>query len=137
MPLFPVEELEAWLIACARAGTSVTYGEAFHRFGLPFRRVQVGHLCAALEEVDRRQRAKGRPELACLVVRQSDRIPGQGWWLSKSHDPWDGPFEGPEARAFVERHQARAFALWQGMPGDPSDPGVRPQRGLPDRPAGP
>ncbi|MFN3592536.1 MAG: ribose-phosphate pyrophosphokinase, partial [Thermaurantiacus sp.] len=69
---------------------------------------------AALDEVDRLQRGRGRPELAVLVVRASDRIPGQGWWLSKNHDPWEGPFEGPEARRFVEAHQARAFAFWAG-----------------------
>lgn len=119
MALFPVDELEAWLIACAKAGESVTYGEAFLRFGLPFQRFQVGHLCAALDEVDRLQRGRGRPELAVLVVRASDRIPGQGWWLSKSHDPWEGPFEGPEARRFVEAHQARAFAYW-GEKGGPA-----------------
>jgi hypothetical protein len=112
--LFPVDELEAWLIACAKAGESVTYGEAFARFGLPFRRFEVGQLCAALDAVDELQRGRGRPELACLVVRAADRIPGQGWWLSKHHDPWDGPFEGPEARRFVESHQGRAFAFWAG-----------------------
>ncbi len=112
MALFPVDELEALLVLRAKAGRAISYGEVFQWFGLPFQRFQVGQLCAALEEVDSRQRGAGRPELAALVVRQSDGIPGQGWWLSKSHDPWDGPIEGPLARRFVERHQARAFAFW-------------------------
>jgi hypothetical protein len=113
MALFPVDELEALLILRAQSGLPISYAEVFQWFGIPFQRFQVRQLCAALEEVDSRQRGQGRPELAALVVRQSDGIPGQGWWLSKSHDPWEGPFEGPDARRFVERHQSRAFRHWQ------------------------
>lgn len=113
MALFPPDELEALLVLRARAARAISYGEVFAWFGLPFQRFQVGQLCAALEEVDRRQAGLGRPPLAALVVRQSDGIPGQGWWLSKAHDPWEGPFEGPEARRFVEAHQARAFDWWR------------------------
>lgn len=112
MALFPIDELEALLIVRAKSGRAIAYGEVFGWFGLPFQRYQVGQLCAALEEVDARQRGRDAPELASLVVRRSDGIPGQGWWLSKSHDPWDGPFEGPDARRFVERHQQRAFDHW-------------------------
>ncbi|MFQ3664523.1 MAG: ribose-phosphate pyrophosphokinase [Sphingomonadaceae bacterium] len=113
MALFPVDELEALLVLRARSRRAISYAEVFQWFGLPFQRFQVRHLCAALEEVDARQRGCSRPELAALVVRQSDGIPGQGWWLSKSHDPWEGPFHGPEARRFVERHQDRAFDWWE------------------------
>lgn len=113
MAHFPVDELEALLILRAQSGSPISYGDVFRWFGLPFQRFQVGQLCAALEEVDARQRGLGQPPLAVLVVRQSDGIPGQGWWLSKSHDPWEGPFEGPAARRFVEAHQARVFAHWK------------------------
>ncbi len=113
MALFPVDELEALLVLRARQGRAISYGEVFHWFGLPFRRFQVGQLCAALDAVDDLQRGSGRPELAVLVVRASDGLPGQGWWLSKSHDRWDGPFTGPAAAAFVRRHQARAFDHWR------------------------
>ncbi|MCS6987469.1 MAG: ribose-phosphate pyrophosphokinase [Sphingomonadaceae bacterium] len=112
MALFPVDELEALLVLRARARSPISYGEVCAWFGLPFSRHLVRQLCAALDEVDARQRGAGRPELAVLVVRRSDGLPGQGWWLSKSHDPWDGAFTGPEARRFVERHQARAYAWW-------------------------
>lgn len=112
MALFPIDELEALLILKAGNGAAISYGEVFQWFGHPFQRFQVGQLCAALEEVDSRQRGAGRPELASLVVRASDGIPGQGWWLSKGHDAWDGPFVGPEAAAFVRRHQQRCFAYW-------------------------
>ena len=70
----------------------------------------VAELCAALEEVDSRQRAQDRPGLASLVVRQSDGLPGQGWWLSKDHDEWTGLFTGPEALKSVG-HAARREIL--------------------------
>jgi hypothetical protein len=113
MALFPIDELEALLILKARNAAAISYGEVFGWFGHRFQRWQVGQLCAALEEVDSRQRGAGRPELASLVVRASDGLPGQGWWLSKGHDPWDGLFTGPEAAAFVRRHQRRCFDYWR------------------------
>jgi hypothetical protein len=116
MALFPADELEALLILKARNGESISYGDVFRWFGLPFVRFQVGQLCAALEEVDSRQRAQDRPVLASLVVRQSDGLPGQGWWLSKDHDGWEGPFTGPRAARFVKRHQKRCFDHWQDPP---------------------
>ena len=116
MALFPADELEALLILKARNGEPISYGDVFRWFGLPFVRFQVGQLCAALEEVDSRQRAQDRPVLASLVVRQSDGLPGQGWWLSKDHDGWEGPFTGPRAARFVKRHQKRCFDHWQDPP---------------------
>jgi hypothetical protein len=119
MALFPVDELEALLILRAAGGRPISYGEVFGWFGHRFQRFQVGQLCAALEEVDSRQRALGQPELASLVVRASDGLPGQGWWLSKGHDPWDGLFTGPAAAAFVKRHQQRCFDHWANAGDDP------------------
>ncbi|MGQ5702119.1 ribose-phosphate pyrophosphokinase [Sandaracinobacteroides sp. A072] len=115
--LFAVDELEALLVLRAKMGEPISYGEVFRWFGMPFQRFQVGHLCAALEEVDALQRGRGLPELASLVVRQSDGLPGQGWWLSKGHDPWEGAFVGPEAAAFVRRHQQRACDQWNDAKG--------------------
>lgn len=116
MSLFPIDELEAMLIAAARAGESLSYGQVFNGFGLPFQRFQVGHLCAALDEVDRLQRGRDRPELAVLVVRAGDGLPGQGWWLSKhpAQGEWHGAFVGPEAAAYVAKNQRRAFDWWSG-----------------------
>jgi hypothetical protein len=116
MALFPVDELEALLILRAKTGKAISYGEVFHWFALPFQRFQVGQLCAALEEVDRLQRGHGRPDLAVLVVRQSDGIPGQGWWLSKNKADWDGPIEGADAARFVRGIQQQAFDYWDRQP---------------------
>lgn len=113
MSLFPVDELEALLILRAKSGQAISYGAVFEWFGLPFQRFQVGQLCAALTEVDRLQRGAGRPELAVLVVRQSDGIPGQGWWVEKNQAEWAGPIVGPEAAAFVAGIQRRTFDFWR------------------------
>ena len=112
MALFPADELEALLVLKARNAQAISYGDVFRWFGHRFQRFQVGQLCAALEEVDSRQRAQDRPGLASLVVRQSDGLPGQGWWLSKDHDEWTGLFTGPEAARFVKQHQQRCFDYW-------------------------
>lgn len=112
MALFPADELEALLVLKARNAQAISYGDVFRWFGHHFQRFQVGQLCAALEEVDSRQRALDRPGLASLVVRQSDGLPGQGWWLSKDHDEWTGLFTGPEAARFVKQHQQRCFDYW-------------------------
>lgn len=116
MALFEPDELAALLIVRAKAGRAITYGEVFHWFGLPFQRFQVGQLCAALTLVDDLERAQGRPELAVLVVRQSDGLPGQGWWLALAETEWTGLFEGPAAAAFVRRVQQRAFDYWARQP---------------------
>ena len=58
--------------------------------------------------------ARGEPELAVLVVRQSDRLPGQGWWVAGggSAHGYDGAWEGAEAAAYVARLQQKAFDYW-------------------------
>ena len=113
MALFPVEDLAALLILRAKSSQSITYGEVFRWFGLPFQRFQVGQLSAALARVDDIERAMGRPELAVLVVRQSDGLPGQGWWLGLEEGRWNGPFEGPRAAAFVKKLQRQVFRAWK------------------------
>jgi hypothetical protein len=69
--------------------------------------------------VDREAAARGEPELAVLVVRQSDGIPGQGWWVAgggRAHG-YEGPWEGPDAKRFIDRLQAKTFAWWQSRSG--------------------
>lgn len=112
MALFPVDEMEALLILRAKAREPITYGETFRWFGYPFQRFQVGQLTASLMEVDDRQRALGRPDLAVLVVRKSDGLPGQGWWLSLPEGAWTGPFVGPKAQRFVGKLQENIYRFW-------------------------
>ena len=107
------EVVRAHLVAAARAGRSVTYAELLERLGYPFSRPRMRQLCARLGEVDARGAARGEPELAVLVVRQSDGLPGQGWWVGAAkHYDYRGPWEGPEARAFIAARQQESFRFW-------------------------
>ena len=113
------EEVRAHLIGAARAGVALTYAELLERLGYRFTRPKMRALCAMLGEVDRDAEARGEPELAVLVVRQSDGIPGQGWWIAggASQRGYQGPWEGPEAKAFIGKVQRETFAFWQSRNG--------------------
>lgn len=109
-------EVRAHLVAAAKAGTALTYSELLGHLGLSFSRPKMRQLCAVLGAVDEEAAARGEPELAVLVVRQSDGIPGQGWWVAGGARArgYAGPWEGPEAARFIARVQAEAFAFWRG-----------------------
>ena len=112
-------EVRLHLVAAARAETALTYAELLERLGYGFSRPKMRALCAILGSVDEEAAARGEPELAVLVVRQSDGIPGQGWWVAggaRAHG-YQGPWEGPEAKSFIGRVQAQAFAWWQSHRG--------------------
>ncbi len=118
-PLADPAEVRAHLVAAAKAGTALSYGEILEHLGYRFSRPKMRALCAMLGEIDRDGAARGEPELAVLVVRASDGIPGQGWWMSESARSrgYDGPWEGPEAARFIRAVQAETFAWWQSQDG--------------------
>lgn len=104
------------MIAAASAGAALTYGELLEQLGYSFSRPKMRALCKVLAVIDEAGEAAGEPELAVLVVRQSDGLPGQGWWVGS----WEkhghrGEWEGPEAAKLVNRLQSRAFAYWKKM----------------------
>ena len=106
--------VRAHLIAAAAAGETVTYSELLAALGHQFSRPKMRALCEVLAAVDETAAALGEPELAVLVVRQSDGLPGQGWWVgdaAKIHG-YDGLWQGPEAAKFIKRLQRRAFDHW-------------------------
>lgn len=110
-----VPRVRALLIEAAHAGEPVSYSALLARLGHRFTRPKMRALCRTLDAIDEAGRAAGEPELAVLVVRESDGLPGQGWWagaqaLLRGHD---GPWQGPEARAFVDRLQQEVFAYWR------------------------
>ena len=109
-------EVRAHLVASAKAGASITYSELLGHLGFAFSRPKMRALCAVLGSVDREAAAIGEPELAVLVVRQSDGLPGQGWWVAGGADNHGhvGSWEGPAAARLVERLQAEAFEYWSG-----------------------
>ena len=118
-PLADPAEVRAHLVAAAKAGVSLSYGELLERLGYHFSRPKMRALCAMLGEIDREAVARGEPELAVLVVRASDGLPGQGWWVAggaRDHD-YAGPWEGPEAAALIRSVQGEVFAFWQSESG--------------------
>jgi hypothetical protein len=101
------------LLAAAAAGHALTYSELLERLGQSFSRPKMRALCKTLAAVDEAAEADGEPELAVLVVRQSDRLPGQGWWTgSWEKHRFTGEWTGPEARNFIDRLQEEAFRYW-------------------------
>lgn len=112
---FDPAQVRALLVAAARTGQPLSYAEALGALGHRFTRPLMRQLCRALDAVDERARAAGEPELAVLVVRQSDGLPGQGWWVGRRDH--EGPWEGPQARAHVRALQARAFDFWRNRAG--------------------
>lgn len=109
------QEVRAHLIAAAAAGQAITYSEMLNQLGHPFTRPKMRALCKVLAFVDDDALERGEPELAVLVVRQSDGLPGQGWWVAggAANHGHDGPWEGPRARKLVDRLQAQAFDYWR------------------------
>jgi hypothetical protein len=107
-------DVRAHLIAAAAAGHALTYSELLAHLGHGFSRPKMRALCKTLGTVDDDAVARGEPKLAVLVVRQSDGLPGQGWWVEvgASVYGYDGPWEGPEAAHFIAELQQRAFDHW-------------------------
>jgi hypothetical protein len=113
------EEVRVHLIAAARAGVALTYAELLERLGYAFSRPKMRQLCAILSAIDEEAEARGEPELAVLVVRQSDGIPGQGWWVSGGarRRGYEGPWEGAQAARFINSVQDETFAFWKSQTG--------------------
>jgi hypothetical protein len=112
--MFDVDEVRALLIAAAREERPLSYAEALANLGHRFTRPKMRSLCKVLDAVDSRGEAAGEPELAVLVVRESDGLPGLGWWVGSSvRYGHDGDWTGPEARALVRELQGRAFDYWR------------------------
>jgi hypothetical protein len=110
-------EVRAILVASARAGQAISYAEVLELLGHHFTRPKMRQLCKVLAFVDDEAEERGEPELAVLVVRQSDGLPGQGWWVggAKKHG-YTGLGEGAEAMELVRKVQQQAFDFWQSSP---------------------
>ena len=107
------DEVRAHLVAAASAGHALTYADLLERLGYSFSRPKMRQLVAVLAEVDRRAEADEEPALAVLVVRQSDGLPGQGWWIASARElGYEGLWEGPEAQAFIAATQNKVFRFW-------------------------
>lgn len=109
--MFDIDAIEALLRDAASRRRAVSYAEVLLAQGMGFTRPKMRALCKALDAIDDRAAAAGQPELAALVVRESDRLPGQGWWVGR-HD-YVGAWEGAAAGAYLRSVQAKAFDYWQ------------------------
>ena len=103
-----VERVRSLLIEAAREGTAVSYSELLGRLGHRFTRPRMRAVCKTLDAIDQAANETNEPALAVLVVREGDRLPGQGWWVGRDAPAW----EGPAARAYVDERQQAAFAYW-------------------------
>lgn len=114
IPVSDAAQVRKLLIKAAREHRAVSYSELLALLGHRFTRPLMRALCKTLDAIDDAASLNGEPELAVLVVRESDAMPGQGWWVSPRGclAEYDGPWEGPAARAFVGKLQREAFDYW-------------------------
>ena len=104
-----LELLEHRLHAAALAGKPITYGALLAFFERRVGPNNVRALCRDIGQVTSRIEAAGGPDLACLVVRASDGLPGAGYFKSlRDAGRYTGADTGPEAEAFIAREQALA-----------------------------
>ena len=113
--MFDIDHIEHLLQAAASEGRRVSYAELLADVGHSFSRPKMRALCKVLDAIDERAAAAGQPELAALVVRESDRLPGQGWWVARPD--YAGAWEGMEARKYLDKVQRRAIAYWRDRGG--------------------
>jgi hypothetical protein len=122
MSLSNPAQVRAHLVAAAAAGHALTYSELLEHLGYGFSRPKMRQLCKTLGAVDEEAAARGEPELAVLVVRQSDGLPGQGWWVAgggAAHG-YKGPWVGQEAERFIRKLQRVTFDHWTMAPDEAS-----------------
>jgi hypothetical protein len=106
-----LERLERALLAAARGRRPVTYGQLLALFERRLTPITVRALCRDLGKVCERVAARGGPDLAVLVVRKSDGLPGEGYFAAlREADGYAGPASGARAARLVRRRQRLAYA---------------------------
>jgi hypothetical protein len=108
---YDVAHVETLLQAAAAQRETFSYSALLLLLGHNFSRPRMRTLCAVLDVIDQRAEAAGQPELAALVVREADALPGQGWWIGRRD--YAGAFEGSPARKYLLVVQRQAFDYWQ------------------------
>ena len=107
------EALRRELIACAKAGETVTYQDLAWRVPMPGPHA-IHRLTDLLEDLVREDHAAGRPLLAALAVSRAQRgMPGRGFFqLLAELGRYAGPDQGPEAAACHAGELRAALAHW-------------------------
>ncbi len=109
--LMNADVIHGLLKDAARQKVSYSYSELLLLLGISFTRPKMRALCKVLDAIDLAATQRGEPELACLVVREDDNLPGHGWWLGR-HD-FVGEFESHAARKYLKDMQQLAFDYWE------------------------
>jgi hypothetical protein len=109
--LHDVARIKSMLEQCAREGRAISYSELLLNLGFRFTRPKMRQVCKTLDKIDQLKAEEGAPALAVLVVRESDGLPGQGWWTGRTD--YRGEWTGPEAHAHVKQLQEMVFAYWR------------------------
>lgn len=123
-----IDALEQLLIDAARSRRTLAYSEILSHFGKRVTPIRVYALCRDLGVVSERNRERREPELAVLVVRKTDRLPGEGFFHGAWKDgSYDGPATGPLARAYIDGLTEIVFEHFSGQCGRIAD---RPERSL-------
>lgn len=106
-----IAQLEALLIAAAREKRVMTYAEVARALDLP-PPYTIHQAALLIEALMRHHAAAGAPQLACLVVSKArGGLPAPGFFaLLAELGLYDGPADGPTARAFHAGEVARCFA---------------------------
>jgi hypothetical protein len=108
-----VARVRGLLIDAAAARRSTSYADLLAKLGHRFTRPKMRALCKTLNAIDAAARTVDEPDLAVLVVRESDALPGQGWWVANATSlGYDGAWTGRTAKRFVQQRQALAFDYW-------------------------
>lgn len=106
--MLDADALERVLIQAAAQGATLSYRQLLAMGGRRVGPNNVRALMRVLGEVCRRTEARGEPDLACLVVREKDGLPGAGYFAA------EGALSPSERRAHIAQAQERAFAFWAG-----------------------
>ena len=106
-----VVRVKALLVEAAREGRALSYSELLGLLGHRFTRPRMRAVCRTLDAIDRDGASFGEPELAVLVVREGDGLPGQGWWIGRNAPD----STSPAGRAHVDHLQAAAFDYWAAI----------------------
>lgn len=107
---------ERLLIDAARAKHPLTYQQILRHFDRPIGPIMVRALVSDLGHVCRRLEPLGLRDIACLVVRKSDGLPGAGYFgYLKDEEGYDGPTAGPMALLEIERRQEAIFQIAQTL----------------------
>ena len=127
-----IDALEQLLIKAARDRRTLAYSEVLSHFGKRVTPIRVYALCRDLGAVSERNRARREPELAVLVVRKTDRLPGEGFFHGAWKDgSYDGPATGARARAYIDGLTEAVFDFFGRHDRPSSDEGgIGMQEGL-------